>query len=148
MAETLLHGAKTALGYSKEGRDMLGGWSAQGSDRFSRVAKHRISSMQGETVRTSHNRVNNDPLAELGGLEEFAAVMADLGVDFEETRRSVASLSVRRFAEGAREQEMLIPGTRNQCLAEERIADEEGGGELVLQLAESKFRQRSWPGTN
>ena len=31
--------ATTALGQSKEDRDIMGGWWAQGSDRYSRVAK-------------------------------------------------------------------------------------------------------------
>ena len=85
--------------------------------------------------------MNNDPLAELDGLEEFATWIAELGVDPEERKRSLALLSVRRFTDGAWEQEMLTPGQQDQCLAEELVADEEQRGLVALQKAESKSRQ-------
>ena len=38
--------ATAVLGFSRSDRDMLGGWSAEGSERYSRAAKHKIALMQ------------------------------------------------------------------------------------------------------
>ena len=38
--------ATAVLGFSRFDRDMLGGWSAEGSERYSRAAKHKIATMQ------------------------------------------------------------------------------------------------------
>ena len=50
---TFLPSAAAALGIDKAERDYLGGWSAQGSDRYARVAKRRIRNMQKLVVKSS-----------------------------------------------------------------------------------------------
>ena len=41
-----LPSAAAVLNFSKTERDVLGGWSSEGSERYARVARHRISTVQ------------------------------------------------------------------------------------------------------
>ena len=41
-----LPSAAAVLNFTKSERDVLGGWSSEGSERYARVAKHRISAVQ------------------------------------------------------------------------------------------------------
>ena len=41
-----------ALGFSKEDRDVFGGWSAEGSERYTRTAKFKIAQMQSAIAAT------------------------------------------------------------------------------------------------
>ena len=44
-----------ALGFSKADRDVLGGWSAEGSERYTRTAKFKIAQMQSAIAATFRN---------------------------------------------------------------------------------------------
>ena len=52
------------IGYQKADRDVLGGWSAQGSDRCTLLARQRILAMQITVARSSCDKGNSDPLSE------------------------------------------------------------------------------------
>ena len=62
-ARAFLPSATAALGVPKEQRDYLGGWSAQGSDNYSRVAARMISNLQ-KLVISSRQSSSGDPFAE------------------------------------------------------------------------------------
>ena len=55
--------ATAVLGFSKSERDVLGGWSAEGSERYSRAAKYKITNMQ-KPVSHSFTSADLDPLGE------------------------------------------------------------------------------------
>ena len=56
------------LGFSKSDRDMLGGWAAEGSERYSRAAKFKIGMMQ-KAVSSTFGSADHDPLAETDDLD-------------------------------------------------------------------------------
>ena len=65
-----------ALGFSQEERNFLGGWQAQASDRYARVAKLRVRNMQRAVVETIQKNDRDDPLGEgetFTHLDEFMA---------------------------------------------------------------------------
>ena len=57
-----LPSATALLGFEKSDRDFLGGWAAQGSDRYARVSRTRVANMQKAVIRAIHESANVDPL--------------------------------------------------------------------------------------
>ena len=66
--------AAAALNIKKTDRDMLGGWAAQESDQYNRVAKVRIQTIQARVAATFADRTTSDPLLEADALEDFSTV--------------------------------------------------------------------------
>ena len=62
-ARTFLPSATAALGVPMEQRDYLGGWVAQGSDNYSRVAARMFSNLQ-KLVISARQSSSGDPFAE------------------------------------------------------------------------------------
>ena len=60
---TFLPTATAVLGFVKSARDFLGGWSAQASERYARIASQRIRNMQ-RTVVAEVQKGLEDPLSE------------------------------------------------------------------------------------
>ena len=60
-----------ALEVPKEERGYLGGWSARGSDTYTRVAVRVISNFQRLVIRALIERPNFDPLAEEETIIQF-----------------------------------------------------------------------------
>ena len=61
-------------GFTREERTFLGGWQAQASDRYARVARLRVQNIQKAVVRTFQEPVQGDPLGEsetFTHMEEF-----------------------------------------------------------------------------
>ena len=56
-----LPSATGALGYQKQERDLLGEWSAQGSEWFSRLARRHISAMQVAVAKRLQDKTCADP---------------------------------------------------------------------------------------
>ena len=52
--------ASAALNFSREERNFLGGWQAQASDRYARVARVRVQNIQKAVVRTFQEQVQGD----------------------------------------------------------------------------------------
>ena len=65
------------LQFGKAERDLLGGWSSDGSERYTRVARHRITFMQQSVANTFRRGDVMDPLAESDDIDAL--------VDFLET---------------------------------------------------------------
>ena len=78
---------------------MLGGWMAQESDRYNRVAKVRIQ-----------DRANSDPLLETDALEEFSLFLQRQGASKELQAEYLKKLSSWSFAFFPRTTEELTTG--------------------------------------
>ena len=76
-------------------RDLLGGWSAKASDRYTRVARQRITAMQLAVAKTFTDRSNLDPLAESETLDCFQAFMSEVGVPEESVAVTMGLLTSR-----------------------------------------------------
>ena len=85
----------TALGFEKSQRDFLGGWSAQGSDRYARIAKLRIGNMQKAVIRAIHSYEPEDPLGEAETSLALDEHMKGLGLP-EEQRKQWLNLFEQR----------------------------------------------------
>ena len=55
-----------ALGFRKADRDVIGGWSAEGSERYTRTVKFKFAQMQSAIAATFRDP-DSDQLAEAGG---------------------------------------------------------------------------------
>ena len=75
------------LGFSKSDRDMLGGWAAEGSERYSRAAKFKIGLMQ-RAVSTTFGSADHDPLAEADDLDGLGVFLKSSGVSDDEILRT------------------------------------------------------------
>ena len=64
----------------KEHRDYLGGWSARGSDTYTRVAVGVISNFQRLVIRALIERPSANPLAEEETILQFESFMCEKGV--------------------------------------------------------------------
>ena len=60
--------ATGVLGFAKSERDILGGWSAEGSQRYTRTAKYKIAQMQIAVASTFKNS-EPDQLAEADDID-------------------------------------------------------------------------------
>ena len=98
-----LPSATGALGYAKGDRYLLGR-SAQASDRHTRLARQRITTMQLTVAATFSEQVNLDRLAESESLECFRGFLSEVGVPEEAASVSMSLLSARHFVAVARGQ--------------------------------------------
>ena len=78
-----LPSAAGAINVDKCDRDMLGGWAAQESDRYNRVARLRIRTVQERVAETFADRANHDPLFESDAIEEFRMFLQGQGTSAE-----------------------------------------------------------------
>ena len=63
-SRTFMPSATSALGFPKSDRDYLGGWAAENSDRYARVSRLKIQTMQKAVVQSISNPSSEDPLGE------------------------------------------------------------------------------------
>ena len=75
---TFMPSATATLGFEKSVRDFLGGWSAQASERYARIAAQRIRNMQ-RTVVAELQKDLVDPLAEAETLVQFDGFLSEQG---------------------------------------------------------------------
>ena len=143
-----LPSAATALKVEKSDRDMLGGWAAQESDRYSRVAQTRIKGIQRRVAETFRAGSEADPLAESETLEHFAEYLERAGVDAETRGRTIRKLSSRSFKDLPRPHFPEFP-----LVGSERLEPEEFQPEVEQEMIterqpknkeESKKRQQAW----
>ena len=109
--------ASAAVGYQKSDRDVLGGWSAQGSDRYTRLARQRISAMQVTVARSFSDQKNSDPLGEAESLQALEVHMSNRVLSREEVSNVMKILSSRAFVDTQRNKE--APTDRAEVFAEE-----------------------------
>ena len=93
-----LPSAAAALNVEKSDRDMLGGWTAQESDRYNRVARVRIQAVQALVARTFSDQSNHDPLLEGDAIEEFRLFLQKQGCSTEVQAEYIQKISRRSFA--------------------------------------------------
>ena len=62
--------AAAALGFSKADRDVLGGWSAEWSERYTRTAKFVVAQTQSAVAATFRDP-DSDQLAEAGDIDDL-----------------------------------------------------------------------------
>ena len=101
-----LPSAAGALKVDKSDRDMLGGWMAQESDRYNRVARVRIRTVQALVAKTFSDRDNHDPLLEGDAIEEFRLFLQKQGCSAEVQAEYIQKVSRRAFAFLPRVQEV------------------------------------------
>ena len=88
---------------------MLGGWSAEGSERYSRAAKFKITSMQ-QAVSATFNSADHDPLAEGDDIDLLGQFLKSWNVQDDEILRTKRLLVSRTFTDVQREVLLEIPG--------------------------------------
>ena len=118
-----LPSATAALGYQKTDRDILGGWSAQASDRYTRLAKQRITILQMAVAESFSNLTVEDLLAEAESLEKFLEFMTGIGVPTVSIVSMIDLLSARQFASVQRLPRM-IPQSLERFEPEEILVDD------------------------
>ena len=90
--------AAAVLGFSKAERDILGGWSAEGSQRYTRTAKYKIAQMQ-TAVASTFRSSEPDQLAEADDIDSLGDFMRTWDVPEESIRKSQKILCLRSYAD-------------------------------------------------
>ena len=90
--------AAAVLGFSKAERDILGGWSAEGSQRCTRTAKYKIAQMQ-TAVASTFGSSEPDQLAESDDIDFIGDFLRTWEVPEESIRRSQKILCLRSYAD-------------------------------------------------
>ena len=86
VGETTCRRPPQSWDFSKSDRDMLGSWSAEGSERYSRAAKHKIAMMQ-KAVSQSFTCSDLDPLAEADDIDALEVFLKSWEVPDQEMLR-------------------------------------------------------------
>ena len=97
--------ASAAVGYQKSDRDVVGG-SAQGSDRYTWLARQRISAMQVTVAQSFSDRKNCDPLGEAESLKALEEHMSNRGLSGEEVSQVLKALSSHAFVDVQRSEQV------------------------------------------
>ena len=133
--------ATAVLGFSKCDRDVLGGWSAEGSERYSRAAKHTITSMQ-KAVSQSFTSSDLDLLGEAYDIDALGIFLKSWDVPDKEILRAENLLVDRTFTdvddtpEASSGQVELAPG--------ELAPDDDLDEALPMRNKASKEKQEVW----
>ena len=90
--------AAAVLGFSKSERDILGGWSAEGSQRYTRTAKYKIEQMQTAVASTFRNS-EPDQLAEADDIDSLGDFLRTWEVPEDSVRRSQKILCLRSYTD-------------------------------------------------
>ena len=77
-ARSFLPSATAALGVPKDQKNYLGGWSAQGSDSYTRVAARMITNLQKLVIKASQSPAE-DPFAEAETSKQFDDHLCSMG---------------------------------------------------------------------
>ena len=101
---TFLPSATAALGFPKSERDFLGGWCAQASDRYARIAIRRITNMQRAVIKALQNQ-SDDPLAEEESIRDFDVFMEAQSLDAAQRTLCFESLDSVRLLKAPHGQE-------------------------------------------
>ena len=120
----LMPSATAVLGFSKSDRDILGGWSAEGSERYSRAAKHKIATMQ-ESVATTFKNPEPDPLGEADDIDALGEFLKTWDVPEKEVLRSKKILTSRTFSDVERRDPSGAPSGDVELVPGEILVDDE-----------------------
>ena len=103
---------------------MLGGWSAEGSERYSRAAKHKIATMQ-KAVSQSFTSSDLDPLAEADDIDALGVFLKSWEVPDQEILRVKTLLVDRSFTDVQRDDTTEVLGSQVELAPDELIPDED-----------------------
>ena len=135
------------LGFSQADRDILGGWSAEGSERYTRTAKYKIAQMQSAIAATFRNP-DADQLGEADDIDDLGDFLTTWEVPEQSILRTKKILWSRTFSDLERVIS-LEPSTVDVELAAGEIVlddiDEEAAVKknLARQKQQSGNRERS-----
>ena len=83
-------------------KNLLGGWSARGSEQYNRLTKYKIAQIQREVVNRIWDKDAQDPLSETDSLRELEEFFRAQLIDETEISRTIRLLSSRRYVETER----------------------------------------------
>ena len=136
--------AAAVLGFAKTDRDILGGWAADGSQRYTRTAKYKIAQMQIAVASTFKNS-DPDQLAESDDLDCLADFLRSWDVPEASIRKSLQILGLRSYADLQRSDSVEpIPADCDvaPCELSLDILDEEAGVRKKLSKEEAASGQQ------
>ena len=130
--------AASVLGFNKSDRDFLGGWSAEGSQRYTRIAKYKIAQMQ-TAVASTFRSSETDQLAEADDIDSLADFLRSWDVPEESIRKSQKILCLRSYADLERsEPSELVPVDCDLTPGELALDNLDEVAESQLQVVEKK----------
>ena len=94
--------AASVLGAPTQDKDLLGGSSAEGSERYKRLAKYKIAEIKRDVIHRAWDKDALDPLAESGPFRELTEFPRAQRTDESEITRSTRLLGSRRCSESVR----------------------------------------------
>ena len=129
----------------KEERDYLGGWSAHGSDTYTRVAVRVISNLQRLVIKALVERPNADPLAEEETIIQFESLLCAKGVVLEDRARCFKHLGKVSISMPVERTPELAVEELGPMVASESIPDEEQLAETIPEApkADRRFKSES-----
>ena len=135
--------ATAVLGFSKSDRDMLGGWAAEGSERYSRAAKFKIGMMQ-KAVSSTFGSADHDPLAEADDLDALGVFLNSSEVSEEEVHRTKTLLASRTFTDVHRDAASDDPVDALDQESVELLQDASLDESLAMKKKSAKEKQQVW----
>ena len=90
--------AASVLEVSTQDKNVMGRWSADGSERYNRVARYKIAQIQRDVIKLVWDKDALDPHS----LREFTEFLRSQNVDESEMTRSFKLLSSRHYSETVR----------------------------------------------
>ena len=131
------------LKFSKSDRDMLGGWAAEGSERYSRAAKFKIGMMQ-KAVSSTFGSADRDPLAEADDLDALGVFLNSSEVSEEEVHRTKTLLASRTFTVVHRDvaSDVLVDAVDQEPV--DLLQDASLDESLAMKKKTAKEKQQVW----
>ena len=125
--------ATAELDFSRSDRDMLCGWSAEGSERFSKQA-----------VSATFKSADQDPLAEMDDIDFLGQFFLSWNVQDDEILRTKRLLVSRTNTDVQRELPTELPGDVMELLPADLIQDDFLDGSASMKKELSREKQQSW----
>ena len=126
--------AAAVLGFAKSERDILGGWSAEGSQRYTRTAKYKIAQMQ-IAVASTFKDSEPDQLAESDDIDSLADFLRSC-------RKSLKILCLRSYADLERS-DSIEPVPTDCDIVPEELALDDLDEEAEVRKKLSKEKQQA-----
>ena len=135
--------ATAVLGSSKSDWDILGGWSAEGRERYSRAAKYNITNVQ-KAASQSFTTSNLDPPGEAHDIDALGNFLKSCDVSDKEILRVKTLLLSRTFTDVQRDDTMEAPSVQVELDSGELAPDVDFNEELSMTKKASKEKQQVW----
>ena len=131
-------GGTAVLGFSKADRDILGGWSAEGSEKYNRTAKFKIALMQSAIAATFRNP-DADQLGEADDIDDLGDFLRNWEVLENSILRTKKILCSRTFSDLERVTS-LEPSAVDSELAAGEIKGRKCEGEGTVEARKGKVK--------